>query len=87
MRTTLDLIDAAITKTGMSQRELCRHLGVSVANLAMARQRGSVSPIVAGQLAALLDLNVEHWMAVSVLESTPKSRVTDSLRRVLHTIA
>jgi plasmid maintenance system antidote protein VapI len=87
MKTTLELVDAALAKTELSERALSTKLGMAPTNIAMARQRGTVSPLVAGQLAALLDLNVEHWIAVAVLESAPKSRMTDQLRRVLHAIA
>jgi len=83
MENTLQLADAAIQTSGLSERALCKELGVAVTNIAMARKRGSLSPIVAGQLAARMGLDVEHWIAVSVLESAPKSDSTNRLRRAM----
>ena len=83
MHTTLELADAALAKTGLSERALCRELGVASTNIAVARQRGNASPLLAGQLAATLNLNVEHWMAVAVLESMPKSRSRERLARAI----
>jgi DNA-binding Xre family transcriptional regulator len=86
MRTTMELLDKALKKTGVSERALSQQLGLSASNLAVARVRGNVSPIVAGQLAELVGEDLEHWMAVAVVESQPRSRVTDHFRKVLHAI-
>ena len=83
MHTTLDLADEAIAKTGLSERALCRQLGVAPTNISMARRRGNMSPLLAGQLAETLGQNVEHWMAIAVLESTPKSRTSERLARAI----
>jgi hypothetical protein len=62
-------------------------LGMSPTALNNAVMRGTISPVAAGQLAELIGEDIEHWMAVAAIEGVPRSRVTDHLRRVLHTIA
>lgn len=83
MQTSLELVDAALVKTGLSERALSQQLGKAVTNIAMARQRGNTAPDVAGQLAEILGLNVEHWIAVAALESMPKSRARDRLAKAI----
>ena len=88
MKSTLELLERAKVRFApISERALSQRLGHSPTALTTARQRGTVSPIIAGQLAELVGEDVEHWMAVAVVESAPRSHVTDHLRRVLHAIA
>lgn len=86
MRTTIELLDAAISKAE-SQAALCRELHISGATLTVARGRGRLSPTLAGQIAERIGAPVEHWVAVAALEAAPRSRTTDHLRKVLQTIA
>jgi len=83
MDSTLDLLDAAMTEFDISARALSLQLGHSPWTLNRARERGTLSPVIAGQIAELMQLSVEHWMARAVLESEPSSRATDRLRRTL----
>jgi hypothetical protein len=91
MRSTLDLLERAKAKLHpMSERALSIHLGHSPTALTTARQRGSLSPEIAGQLADLLELppaEIAQCMALAYIESKPKSSTTARLRQVLHTIA
>lgn len=70
-----------------SDAALCRALGIVDTSVSVAKIRGKTSPVLAGRLAEFLGLDLEHWIAVAALEAAPRSRVTDHLRRVLHTIA
>jgi len=84
MKTTLELLGKATDKLGpISERALSQRLGHSATAITTAKQRGNLSPILAGQLAEIVGENVEHWMAVAVIEGTPKSRITDSLKRAI----
>lgn len=88
MKNTLELLAKASAKAApLSERQLAMRLGHAPTKLAMARRRGNVSPVLAGQLAEMLGENVEHWIAVAAIEAQPRCRVTDHLRRVLHAIA
>ncbi|HWH83872.1 MAG TPA: hypothetical protein VNU71_16700 [Burkholderiaceae bacterium] len=88
MKTTLELLQAARNKTSpKSERQLAIDLGHAPTTLAMARTRGTLSPVIAGQLAELIGADVEHWIAVAAIEAAPRSRVTDHLRRTLYASA
>jgi plasmid maintenance system antidote protein VapI len=87
MKTTIELLDTALTRLNISERRLSVRIGLSPSNLSVARNRRSLSPVAAGQIAELLGEDVQHWIAVAALELQPRSRVTDHLRRVLHAIA
>lgn len=84
MKSTLDLLAKAAAKAApMSERQLSMKLGHSPTALSMARRRGSLSPIVAGQLAELAGEDIEHWMAIAAIEAVPKTRATEHLRRIV----
>lgn len=83
MQTTMDLLDAALAETDLSARALSLKLGHSAWTLNRARERESLSPTLAGQLAELLGLNVERWVAIAALETEPQSRVTARLRNAI----
>lgn len=83
MQTTIDLLDAALSETDMSARALSLKLGHSPWTLSRSRERGSLSPTLAGQLAELLSLNVERWVAIAALETEPQTRVTTRLRNAI----
>lgn len=83
MQTTLDLLDLAKKRTGLSDRALSQTLALSHASITMARSRRKLSPLLAGQLAALVGEDVEHWIALAAIEAAPRSRVTDHLRRLI----
>ena len=87
MKTTLDLLAHVKQTLEISERALSIKLGHSPTNITSGKQSGSLSPVLAGQLAELVGQSVQHWMSVAYLESQPKTRVTDHLRRVLHAIA
>ena len=80
MQTTMDLLDAALAETELSARALSIKLGHSPWTLSRSRERESLSPTIAGQLAELLGLNIERWIAIAALETEPQSRATSRLR-------
>ncbi len=82
MTNTLQLLDRALA-TAQNQADLCRSLHVSGATLTNARNRGRLSPTLAGTLAERLGEPVDKWVALAALEATPKSRLTDHLKRVI----
>lgn len=74
MKTTMDLLDKALSpETGISAAEWCRQLGINRTGLAVARARGRLSPTVAGNLARLLGLSQQKWIAIAALEAEPES--------------
>jgi len=83
METTMDLLDAALEETGLSARALSMKLGHSPWTLNRARERASLSPGLAGELAAMLHLNIAEWMAIAALENEPDSRTRARLFELL----
>lgn len=86
METTMDLLSAALAETEMNIRALSLHLGHSPWTLYRARERESLSPLLAGQLAQLLDMDIEHWMAIAALESEPSSVLAGKLRHAIEMV-
>ena len=82
MTQSLDLLTEA-RKRFDTDAALCKALDVTYTTVAVAKTRGKTSPVLAGRLAQMLGENVEHWMAMAALESAPRSRVTDQLRRTI----
>ena len=88
MNSTIELLDHALATQRQSdpkasERALSMRIGLSAAALAVARKRGNLSPVAAGQLAVLIGEDFEHWMAVAAIEAEPKSRQTEQLRRMI----
>lgn len=86
MNTTIDLLDKALETTKLSERALSLRIGLSASNLSVARNRGSLSPVAAGQIAKELGQDVAYWMAIAVIESAQRSRVTEHLRRAVEAV-
>lgn len=83
MKNTLDLLNHAKKSLSLSERALSMRLGRSPTNLTTSKQKGSLSPILAGKLAELVGEDVKFWMAAAAIESEPKSPETDHLRRLI----
>lgn len=87
MKNTLQLLEKAQQKTApLSERQLSIQLGHSPYAIRACRTRGNLSPVIAGQLAELVGEDVREWIALAALESEPRSRVTDHLRRALTSV-
>lgn len=68
MKTTQDLLNAAVNKHG-SERGLSLHLGLSASALSVARTRGRLSPGIAFLVAQYLGLNATKWLMAGVIEA------------------
>ncbi len=79
---SLDLIDLAMKKVP-NQAHWCREMGISRTTLAVAHRRGYLTPIVAADLARLLDENIEHWTTLALLDSEPQSAKVKKLRALV----
>jgi hypothetical protein len=67
MQSTLNLLDDAIKVQGLS--DWAAKLGLSKRALYTARDRGHLSPAIAGALAEELGQDPKDWMVVAALES------------------
>jgi plasmid maintenance system antidote protein VapI len=72
MHTTMDLLAKAMSPPyELTEADWCRELDISRTTLSVAKLRGKLSPVVAGNLARLIGEDVEHWIAVAALEAQP----------------
>lgn len=67
MQTTLNLLDEAMKIQGLS--DWAAKLGLSKRALYTARDRGHLSPAIAGALAEELGQDARDWIVVAALES------------------
>lgn len=65
------------------QKELARRLGVATSTLSKAKERGSLSPSLAGAIAIELEEPAEHWIAVAGLEQERASGIREKVIRHL----
>lgn len=82
MKTTLDLLTLG-EATAPSRSALAKELRLSRNALKQARDRGRLSPVIAGKLAKRLNLPVLEWMAIAALESEPDMEGTDDIKRLI----
>ena len=71
MQTTMNLLGSAMKIKGLS--DWARDLGLSTRALYTARDRGHLSPAVAGAMAKVLGEPVERWVCIAALESEKDS--------------
>ncbi|MFS2047864.1 hypothetical protein ACEN9J_25805 [Variovorax sp. Varisp41] len=85
MQTTLHLLDEATKIQGLS--DWAAKLGLSKRALYTARDRGHLSPAIAGALAEELGQDPKEWIVVAALESERdsacKTRMVSRMRKVL----
>lgn len=67
MQTTMELLDKALAVESVPFWH--RELGLSRNALHSARQRGSLSPSIAGAIAEKLGEDVDRWIVVAALET------------------
>lgn len=77
MQTTLNLLDDAIKVQGLS--DWAAKLGLSKRALYTARDRGHLSPAIAGALAEELGQDPDQWIVVAALESERDSACKDRM--------
>ncbi len=84
MQSTMKLLDEALRVK--SAADWHRELHLSRNALHTARQRGNLSPAIAGALAEAMGENPEQWIVVAALESERdsacKTKMLDRLRRM-----
>lgn len=77
---SLELVELAKLKTGMSERAICRELGLEDTAIGSARKRGNLSPGLAAALADLIGEDVGKWMLTAAAEgergTSLKARIT-----------
>lgn len=81
MKTTLDLLDMAM-RTARSSNALATELKLSRNALTNARNRGRLSPILAGTLADRIGQPVAEWMALAAIEAEPEIAAGPEVRRL-----
>lgn len=69
--TTMELLDEALSRN--TATFWCKQLDVNRTALAVARARGRLSPTIAGNLARLMGMDTERWVAIAALEGEPDS--------------
>lgn len=81
MPTTMNLLDAALHQAAMP--EWTRRLGLSKQALYNARDRGHLSPAIAGALAEELGQDPQKWIVVAALESERDSACKERMLKRL----
>lgn len=69
LQTTMELLDEALSRN--TATFWCKQLDVNRTALAVARARGRLSPTIAGNLARLMGLDMERWIAIAAIEGEP----------------
>ena len=81
LHTTMELLDEALSRN--TATFWCKQLDVNRTALAVARARGRLSPTIAGNLARLLGLDMERWIAIAAIEGEPdtygKSKIIERM--------
>lgn len=84
MNTSIDLLRRAVI--GTTEAALARELRIAPSTISMAKQRGRLSPTLAGQLAQRIGENPAVWIAAAALEAEPATTARDKLRRVVEKV-
>lgn len=83
MKTTVELMQKALTIK--SAAEWARHLGITRGLFTNAKNRGNLSPIVAGEIAGEIGEDPAKWIVIATLEtgrdSACKERLLVRLRK------
>lgn len=79
MQSTLNLLGEAEKQKNLS--EWARELGLSTRALYTARDRGHLSPAVAGAMAEKLGKNVEGWVFIAAVESEKDSACKERMMK------
>lgn len=77
MQTTMNLLEQAITTIPIA--ELTRKLGLSRQALYTAKDRGHLSPAIAGAIAEEMGQDSKDWIVIAALESERDSACKDRM--------
>lgn len=78
MQTTMDLFEKALSVQRAA--DWAREFNLTRGALSIAKQKGRLSPVLAGNLAIKLGESPEHWIAVAALEAEPESTLLQRLK-------
>lgn len=84
MQTTMNLLDTALQIDGISN--WTRKLGLSSKALYTARDRGHLSPAIAGALADEIGQDPKEWIVIAALESERDSACKDRMIKTIRKI-
>ena len=76
---TLELLDKAL-KINPSPKAWCDKLQMNRTALNVARNRGRLSPAIAGGLAIELGEDAQKWIVIAALEAEPESTLLQRLK-------
>lgn len=79
MQTTMDLFEKALKVKHAAA--WAKELNLTRAALSIAKTKGRLSPVVAGNIAIELGENPEHWVAVAALEAEKESPLLKRLQK------
>ena len=82
MQTTMDLWAKATAMQNPAQ--WAKHFNVTPEAFYIAKRKGRLSPILAGNLAIELGESPEHWIAVAALEAEKESPLVAELQRAVN---
>ncbi len=84
MQTTMNLLDTALEMETISN--WTRKLGLSRQALYTARDRGHLSPAIAGALADEIGQDPKEWIVIAALESERESACKDRMIKKIRKI-
>lgn len=81
MRTTAELLTKALEFKKASM--WCKDLNITEAALSKAKNRGHLSPTLAGVLAIEMGADAVYWTAIAAAEAEPRGALRERLERAL----
>lgn len=81
MQGTIRLLERALE--GRRYVDLAAEIGVQHSAIANSKKVGHLSPLLAGQIAVLLNEDVPKWMAIAGVESARDGKAKRELMRAL----
>lgn len=81
MQSSIVLLDRALE--GGRYIDLAARIGVGAAALSNSKRVGHLSPLIAGQIAVLLNEDVPKWMAIAAVECAKPGKAKRDLLKAL----
>jgi hypothetical protein len=78
MAHTLELLEKALTVKRAAH--WCDEFNIDLSTISKAKQRGRLSPTLAGNFAMKLGEDPAQWIAIAALEAEPQSTLLDALK-------
>lgn len=83
----LELAEKKWSEEGRSYADICKEIGMNRTALSVAKQRGTLAPVMAGRLAQLLGEDAIKWIAVAAIENAKNSKARTMLEKHLQAVA